>query len=105
MQSSSAAPIGVMSEWAKVSSTLSRLPRYRRPTGHGWLICRAVDKAGATVDFLDGQAGSQGSAAFLTQGDRKEWKNKEDHDRQERCQHGEIEATTMIVRSASRSVR
>src|ERR1700735_273206 len=37
---------------------------------------------------VDGQTRSQGGAAFLTQGDRTEWHAREDHDRQERCQHG-----------------
>ena len=47
---------------------------YVRVKGAWKYLYRAVDKAGATVDFLfDLQTGPQSRPAFLTQGDRTEW--------------------------------
>src|ERR1700740_2678445 len=74
----------------------------KRPVGSSWrmdetyvriesalkYLYRAVDKAGATVDFLLTATGSQSGAAFLTQSDRTERSAGENHDRQERRQHG-----------------
>jgi hypothetical protein len=60
----------------------------KRPVGPSWRMYRAVDKAGAMVDFaVDRQAGSQSRAAVPAQGDQVERNAREDHDRQEWRQH------------------
>jgi putative transposase len=74
----------------------------KRPLGSSWRVdetymkvkgawkylYRAVDKAGATVDFLLTASGTVKPHCGSTQGDRSPWRPQEDHDRQERRQHG-----------------
>ena len=74
----------------------------KRPLGSSWrmdetyvrikgawkYLYRAVDKAGATVDFLLTAKRDPKAALRFLQGHRSEWHAREDHDRQERCQHG-----------------
>jgi transposase-like protein len=61
---------------------------YVRIKGAWKYLYRAVDKAGATVDFLLTAKRDRKAALRFLQGDRSEWHAREDHDRQERCQHG-----------------
>ena len=80
---------------------------YVKVKGSWKYLYRAVDKAGATVDFLfNGEARSQSRVAVPAQSDWSRWRSREDHDRQERRHTAAIrELTTWSMRRTSKSVR
>ena len=52
-------------------------------------LYRAVDKAGATVDFLlTAKRDRKAALRFLRKAIGQSWRPRKDHDRQERRQHG-----------------
>ena len=60
---------------------------YVRIKGKWKYLCRAVDKAGDTVDFLlTAKRDRRAALRFFAQSDRPSWRAREDHDRQERRQ-------------------
>ncbi len=62
---------------------------YVKVKGSSKYLYRAVDKAGAYRRLpADRQAGSKCRLVVPAQGDRPSWRSQEDHDRQERRQHG-----------------
>jgi hypothetical protein len=62
---------------------------YVRIKGKWKYLYRAVDKAGATVDFLlTAKRDRKSGTALPPQGKRASWYSLEDHDRQERRQRG-----------------
>src|SRR3984893_15845335 len=62
---------------------------YVRVKGAWKYLYRAVDKAGAMVDFLlTARRDRKAALRFPAQGHRSSWCSWDDHDRQERRQHG-----------------